>query len=89
MSTPTFDISKYYQPFFKDESLQVLGNQIAECKVPESNGWVAVIFLFLKAAAMAAVYGMWRKNMSSQMVLDKQAYQQQINTNIHSGDNVL
>lgn len=83
------DLTKYYQPFFKQEDLQALGSQIAGAKVPAGDGWITLIFLAIKVFAMSTVYGMWKKAKDDQMMIDKQQYEQGIQNHIHAGDNAL
>ena len=85
----TFDISKYKTPLYKLEDLEALGSQVAQAKVPSGDGWMTVIFLFLKCSAMAAIYGIWSKQRDDQMAVDKQKFEQSIVTTVHAGDQIL
>lgn len=84
-----FDISKYKTPLYKLEDLETLGSQVAQAKVPSGDGWITVIFLFLKCSAMAAIYGIWSKQRDDQMAVDKQKFEQGLVQTIHTGDNIL
>jgi len=84
-----FNIAKYHENFLKTEDIRALGSQAAQIKIPTSPWWLAAIFVVLKILAFEKCYSMFKNNQENDMALDKQAFDQNLNTNLENDNEVI